>query len=135
MVDLTGVEQALVVIAVTLAIQTVVVTGAAIAAWIATRRASATLERELHDLRAKTDEVAAAVQRAAAAVGRGTEAMHGVVDDARQAVQSVSAITGTMATAIAAPRAAAAYGVVRGMQWWRARREAKRRRDGADIDA
>lgn len=122
MTDAAGVERALVVIAVSLVLQTLLLATAVVAGWIAYRRAAETLRRELRELTLRTDEVAATVRRAADAVGRGTDAVSAAMDDARHAAESVGAWTGSLATALTTPRTAAAYGVLRGVQWWRHRR-------------
>ena len=127
MPEFAGMERALIVIAVCVALQTAVVLGGVIAAWVAYRRMTAVVREELRELRAKADAIAATVQRAADAVERGTDSVGAVVDDARNAVQTVGSWTGHVASAIAKPQAAAALSVLRSVQWWRDRR--RRRRD------
>jgi hypothetical protein len=122
MTDLAVIERTLIVMAVAMAVQSLLLVGGAIGAWIAYRRATSALEHEVRELRARTDEVAAAVHRAAAAVARGTDAVSGAVDEARHAAGSVGAWVGSLATVVSTPRAAAAVGVLRGVQWWRRRR-------------
>lgn len=139
--DLAGMERALVVIAVCVVVQTLLVLGAALGAWLAYRRTAALASEQLKLLHAKTDDIAASVQKAVDAVDRGTEAFRLVMDDARTTVQAVSTAvddardsmrtvsdwTGNVVTAMSTPKAAAAYGVMRGVQWWRRRRETKAR--------
>ena len=76
----------------------------------------------------RIDEVVRLVRRAGDAVDRSTDAVHAAVDDARHAVETVGSWTGKVATVVGTPRTAAALGVLRGIQWWRARRA---RRNGA----
>jgi hypothetical protein len=127
MPEFAGMERALTIIAVCVAVQTALVVGGLVAAWLAYRKTTAVVREELRELRTKADAIAATVQRAADAVERGTDSVGAVVDDARHAVQTVGSWTGNVATAIARPQAAAALGVLRGVQWWRDRR--RRRRD------
>lgn len=127
MSDSATVETALVVIAVSLAVQTLLLMAGAVAVWLGYQRARAAVSEEVRELRATTDDIARTLQRAADAVGRGSDAVGAAVDDARHAVHNVGALTSTVATAIGAPRAAAAMGVLRGVQWWRRRREEKKR--------
>lgn len=126
MSELATVETALVVIAASLAVQTLIVGCTAIALWVTYRRARVAVAEELRELRVTTDDLARSLHRTADAVGRGSEAVGAAVDDARHAVQHVGDWTGTVATAITAPKTAAAMGVLRGVQWWRRRRQQKR---------
>jgi hypothetical protein len=125
MPDPATVETALVVIAVSLAVQTALFVGGAVAVLVGYQRARAAVAEELRELRATSDDIARSLHRAADAVGRGSDAVGAAVDDARHAVQHVSSWTGTVATAITTPRTAAAMGVLRGVQWWRRRRQNK----------
>jgi hypothetical protein len=137
MAEFAGMERALTVMAVSLALQTVLMLAAIVGAWVAYRRTVAALQDEMRDLRAKADAIALTVERAVEAVERGTDSVGAVVDDARQAVETVGNWTGTVATALATPRTAAALGVLRGLRWWRDRRERRRRQDagyGPSID-
>jgi hypothetical protein len=126
MPDSATVETTLVVIAVSLAVQTALLAGGAVAVWFGYRRAVAAVRDEVRELRATSDDIARTLQRTADAVGRGSDAVGAAVTDARDAVHSVGALTSTVATAISAPRTAAAMGVLRGVQWWRRRRQQKR---------
>ena len=80
----------------------------------------------MRELGARIDEVVRLVQRAGEAVDRGSDAVNAVVDDARHAVETVGSWTGSVATALGAPRTAAALGVLRGIRWWRTRRARQR---------
>jgi hypothetical protein len=131
MPDSSTVETALVVIAASLVVQTLLLAGGSLAVWLAYRRAQAAVSAEVRELRATTDDIARTLQRAADAVGRGSDAVGAAVSDARHAVHSVGALTSTVATAITTPRTAAAMGVLRGVQWWRRRREKR----GQSADA
>lgn len=126
--ELSGLERALVVIAVTQVVQTALLVGAAAAAWIVYRRTATAVDREVRELGDRIDEVVRLVRRAGDAVDRSTDAVHAAVDDARHAVETVGSWTGKVATVVGTPRTAAALGVLRGIQWWRARRA---RRNGA----
>jgi hypothetical protein len=132
MSELAVVERALVVIAVTQVLQTALIVVGLAAAWIGYRRAATAVDREMRELRAKTAEVVRLVQQAGDAVGRGTDAVSAVVDDARHAVETVGSWSSVAATALGTPRAAAALGVLRGIQWWRSRRA--RRNHAAWVD-
>jgi hypothetical protein len=132
MPDSATADTALVVIAVSLAVQTLLFAGGAVAVWLGYRRARAAMSDELRELRATTDDLARSLHRAADAVGRGSDAVGAAVTDARQAVHTVGTLTSTVATAISTPRTAAAMGVLRGVQWWRRRRQEKRARP-ADV--
>jgi hypothetical protein len=133
MPDAATVETALIVIAVSLGVQTLLLVAGAIAAAVAYQRARTAMAEEMRELRATTDDIARSLHRAAEAVGRGSDAVGAVVDDARQAVHSVGNWTGTVATAIGTPRAAAAMGVLRGVQWWRRRRQQQRERAAGSL--
>ena len=116
MAEFAGMERALTVMAVSLALQTVLMLAGIVGAWVAYRRTVAALQDEMRELRAKADAIALTVERAVEAVERGTDSVGAVVDDARHAVQTVGNWTGTVATALATPRTAAALGVLRGLQ-------------------
>jgi hypothetical protein len=126
MPDSATVETALIVIAVSVAVQTLLLAAGAVAAWVGYQRTRAAVAAEMHELRATTDDIARSLHRAAEAVGRGSDAVGAAVNDARHAVHSVGSLTGTVATAIGRPRAAMAMGVLRGVQWWRRRRQQHR---------
>jgi methyl-accepting chemotaxis protein len=133
MLDADTVETALVVIAVSLAVQTLLLMAGAIAAWVGYQRTRTAVAEEMRELRATTDDIARSLHRAAEAVGRGSDAVGAAVDDARNAVHNVGNWTGTVATAIGTPRAAAAMGVLRGVQWWRRRRQQQRERAAGSL--
>jgi hypothetical protein len=133
MPDSATVETALIVIAVSVAAQTLLLVAGAIAAWVGYQRTRAAVAEEMRELRLTTDDIARSMHRAADAVGRGSDAVGAVVDDARHAVHSVGNWTGTVATAIGTPRAAAAMGVLRGVQWWRRRRQQQRERSADSL--
>ncbi len=127
--DLVTLERALVVMAVCLVVQTVMLVAGAVGAWIAYRRAADAAEREIRELRAVVDELAASSRRAVDTLVRGTESVRDVIDDARHAVD----VTGEWATSAAsllttAPKRAAAQGLLQAVLWWRRRR----RHAGAD---
>ncbi len=132
--DLAGIEGAMIVIAVSLAVQTIVLVAGAVWGLVTYRRLSIQVEREMAALKTTLDDVSRTVQRAADAVGRSTDAVGSAVDEARQAAQTLGKWTGTATTVLRAPRAAAVVGVIRGWQWWRARRARRRLNDAIDID-
>jgi hypothetical protein len=133
MPDPATVETALIVIAASLVVQTLLLVVGAIGAWIGYQRTRAAVAEEMRELRATTDDIARSVHRAAEAVGRGSDAVGAVVDDARQAVHNVGNWTGGVASVIGAPRTAAAMGLLRGVQWWRRRRQEQRDRDAGSL--
>ena len=131
--DTAVLERALIVMAVCMAIQTVMFVAAAIGAFIAWRRATEALteakaaaEAQVMELRAQLEHVSATVDEAARALIRGTSAVDGVMTDVRDAMGTVRNSVGAVASVVAAPRTALALGVLRGVQSWRKSRAAQR---------
>jgi hypothetical protein len=131
--DIVVLERAVIVMAVCMAIQTVILVGAAIAAFIAWRRttealavASARTEAQVAELRSYLDRMAATVDETARALRRGTSAVDDVMTDVRDAMGTMRTSVGTVAQVVSAPRAALALGLWRGLQFWRKRRAAQR---------
>ena len=131
--DTAVLENALMVMAVCMAIQTVMFIAAAIGAFIAWRRAAAALteaklaaEAQVAELRGHLEHVSATVDEAARALIKGTSAVDGVMTDVRDAMGTVRDSVGTVASAVTAPRAALALGLWRGISLWRRRRAAQR---------
>ena len=131
--DTAVLERALVVMAVCMAIQTVMCIAAAVGAFIAWRRttealteAKAAAEAQVMELRAHLEHVSATVDEAARALIRGTSAVDGVMTDMRDAMGTVRNSVGAVASVVAAPRTALALGVLRGVQSWRKSRAAHR---------
>ena len=131
--DTVVLERALTVMAICMAIQTVLCVGGAIAAFIAWRRASAAMadvkektEAQLSDLRGYLDRVSARVDEAADALVRSTTTVDDVVSDVRNAMGTVTNSVGSVASVVTAPRAALAMGLLRGFQMWRKRRAEQR---------
>ena len=131
--DFAVMERALTVMAIGIAIQTLMMVGAAIAAFLAYRQAKLAIDQKVVELqghmnqvRAHIDRVADTVDEAASAVRRGTIAVSDVVEDARDALGRVRTGVATMAAVATAPRTAVAIGVLQGVQWWRRRRAAER---------
>ncbi len=60
------------------------------------------------------------------ALRRGTTAVDDVMNDVRDAMGTVRNSVGTVASVVSAPRAALAFGLWRGIQFWRKRRAAQR---------
>ena len=131
--DIAVVERALVVMAIAMAVQTLLFIAAGIAVAIAWRRASAALvearaaaEAQVLELRGHLDRITARVDDVALALLRGTSAVDGVVADMRDAVGTVRSSVGSVASMVTAPRTALALGVWRGISMWRKRRAAQR---------
>jgi len=131
--DTVVLERALVVMAISMAVQTLLFLGASIVAFIAWRRTTAALaqakdmaEAQVAELRVYLDRVAAAVDETAGAVRRGQTAVDNVMTDVRDAMGTVRNSVGTVAQVVSGPRAALALGLLRGIQVWRKRRAAQR---------
>lgn len=131
--DTAVLERALIVMAICMAIQTVLCIGGSIAAFIAWRRASVALaearastEAQLREMRGYLDRMSARVDEAVHAFVRGTSTVDDVVSDMRDAMGTVKHSVGSVASVVTAPRAALAFGLLRGFQMWRKRRAAQR---------
>ncbi len=131
--DIAVLERAVIVMAICMAIQTVVMVGAAIAAFIAWRRTttavaevSARTEAQVAELRAYLDRMAGTVDETARALRRGTSAVDDVITDVRDAMGTMKSSVGTVAQVVTGPRAALALGLLRGLQVWRKRRAEQR---------
>jgi hypothetical protein len=131
--DTVVLERALVVMAVSMAVQTLLFLGAAVVAFIAWRRTTAALahakdmaEAQVAELRVYLDRMAAAVDETAGAVRRGQTAVDSVMTDVRDAMGTVRNSVGTVAQVVSGPRAALALGLLRGIQVWRKRRATQR---------
>jgi len=126
-------ERALTVMAICMAIQTVLCIGASIAMFMAWRRATvaaaeakAMAEVQLAQMRGYLDRMSSRVDEAADAFVRGTTVVDDVVSDVRDAMGTVRNSVGSVASVVTAPRAALAMGLLRGFQVWRKRRAAQR---------
>jgi hypothetical protein len=128
MTDLSTMERALNIIAVAVALQTVLLLGGAMAAYVAYRRASALLTGQLLELRATAEAMSVTVNRAADTMTHGARAVTSAVDDARQSAQVAAAWLSSAAAVVTTPRTAAAMGLLRGVQWWKNRRQTARAR-------
>lgn len=131
--DTAVLETALMVMAVCMAIQTVMFIAAAIGGFIAWRRTTAALtdarlaaEAQVAELRVHLEHVAATVDEAARALIKGTSAVDGVMTDMRHAMGTVRNSVGTVASVVSGPRTALALGLWKGLQTWRKRRDAQR---------
>jgi len=131
--DTAVLEGALTVMAISMAIQTLLFIAAAVAGFIAWRRttealaeAKARAEAQVAELRVYLDRMAATVDETALALRRGTNAVDDVVSDMRDAMGTVRNSVGSVAQVVTAPRAALALGLWRGIQVWRRRRAAQR---------
>jgi hypothetical protein len=134
--DIAVLEQALVVIAVCLAVQTLLFLAAGVGALIAWRRATAAaaearvvVDHQLAELRAHLNRISASVEETGRALRRGTTAADDLIGDVRDAMGTVRDSVGTVASVVSAPRAALAFGLWRGFQMWRKRRGTR------DVDA
>ena len=130
--DIVVLERALIVMAVCLAIQTVLFVVAGIGAWIAWRRASAALlqaraaaEAQAAELRAHLNRITGSVEETARAFRRGSSSVDDVMTDVRDALGTVRDSVGSVTSVVTAPRAALALGLWRGIQMWRKRRAAR----------
>ncbi len=131
--DIAVLERALIVMAVCLVIQTLLFVSAGVGAFIAWRRASAALveakaaaEAQAAELRLHLIRISGTVDEAARALRRGSTAVDDVMTDVRDAMGTMRNSVGTVAAVVAAPRAALALGVWRGIQMWRTHRAARR---------
>ena len=66
------------------------------------------------------------VDETARALRRGTSAADDLMNDVRDAMGTVRNSVSTVASAVSAPRTALAFGLWRGIQFWRKRRAAQR---------
>ena len=131
--DTAVLERALVVMAIAMSVQTLLFIGVAVAAFVAWRRASeaiadakARAEAHVAELRVYLDRLSLTVDETARALRRGTSAADDLMMDVRDAMGTVRNSVGTVASAVSAPRAALAFGLWRGIQFWRKRRAAQR---------
>ena len=131
--DTAVLERALIVMAICMAIQTVLCVGFAIAAYVAWRRAvdayaeaKASAEAQVAELRAYLDRLSLRVDEATRAFVNSTSTVDDVVSDVRQAMGTMKSSVGSVASVVTAPRAALAMGLLRGFQMWRKRRAAQR---------
>lgn len=123
--DIAVLERALIVVAVCLALQTLLFAAAGVGAFIAWRRATAALleakaraEAQVMELRAHLSRITASVEDTGRALRRGSSAADDLIGDVRDAIGTV----GSVASVVTAPRAALAFGLWRGFQIWRRRR-------------
>jgi hypothetical protein len=131
--DTAVLERALVVMAIAMSVQTLLFIGAAVAAFIAWRRASEALavamvkaEAQLAEMRGYLDRMSLTVDETARALRRGTSAADDLMTDVRDAMGTVRNSVGTVASVVSAPRAALAVGLWKGIQFWRKRRASQR---------
>ena len=130
--DIAVLERALIVMAVCLAIQTLLFVVAGVGAWIAWRRASTALlqaraaaEAQAAELRAHLNRITGSVEETARALRRGSSSVDDVMTDVRDALGTVRDSVGSVTSVVTAPRAALALGLWRGIQMWRKRRAAR----------
>jgi len=133
--DTAVMEQALIVMAIAMSVQTLLFVGAAIGAFVAWRKAAraiddatVTMNAQIAHLRAHVDRISGTVEEVAGSVRRGTEAVGDVVADVRDAMGTVGHSLQNVASVVTAPRTAVAIGLLRGVAMWRRRRASHRRR-------
>jgi len=131
--DTAVLERALVVMAIAMSVQTLLFIGAAVAAFVAWRRTAeaiaevkAKAEAHVAELRVYLDRLSLTVDETARALRRGTSAADDLMSDVRDAMGTVRNSVGTVASVVSAPRAALAFGLWRGIHFWRKRRAAQR---------
>lgn len=131
--DTVVLERALMVMAVCMAIQTVLFIATAVAGLVAWRRTTAAVreaksvaDTQIAELRVYLDRISGRVDEVSGAVMRGTAAVDDVVTDVRDAMGTVRNSVGNVASVVAGPRAALAVGLMKGIQVWRRRRAAQR---------
>lgn len=130
--DIAVLERAVVVMAVCLAIQTLLFVGAAIGAFLAWRRASeavveakALAQAQAAEFHAHLARVTATVEETARALRRSTSSADDLVGDVRDVMGTVRDSVGSVASVVTGPRAALAVGLWKGFQMWRKRRAAR----------
>jgi hypothetical protein len=131
--DIVVLERALVVMAVAMSIQTLLLVAGAAGAFVAWRRASEALvaakanaESQIAELRGHLERMSLTVDETGRALRHGTAAVEETITDVREAMGTVGRSVGSVASAVTAPRAALAVGVIQGVQYWRKRRAAQR---------
>jgi hypothetical protein len=138
--DIAVLERALVVMAVCMAVQTLLCMAGAVAAFVAWRRAAdgaaelkSMVEAQALELRRHLDHMSTTVDETARAIRHGSARVEEVITDARDAVGTARNAVGTVASVVTARRAAVAVGVWKGIQVWRRRREEKRLAAEAEL--
>ena len=131
--DIAVLERAMVVMAASMVVQTLLCIAGAVAALVAWRRAAAALieaktiaQAQAVELRAHLERMSDTVDETAQALRHGTNAVDEAITDVRDAMGTVSRSVGSVASAVTAPRAALAVGVLEGIKYWRKRRAAQR---------
>jgi len=140
--DIAVLERAMVVMAVAMAIQTLLLVAGVIAAFVAWRRAADAMaearlmaEAQAQQLRAHLERMSDTVDETARALRHGTAAVEDVITDARDAVGTVRNSMGTVASVVTGKRAALAVGLYKGFQIWRQRRDRQREEQRLAADA
>lgn len=126
-------EQALIVMAIAMSVQTLLFVGAALGAFIAWRKAARSFDEtklvmnaQIAHLRANVDRISGTVEEVAGSVRRGTDAVGDVVLEVRDAMGTVGNSLHNVASVVTAPRTAVAIGILRGVAMWRRRRASHR---------
>ena len=130
--DIAVLERAVVVVAVCLAIQTLLFVAAAVGAFLAWRRASEALveakalaQAQAAEFSAHLARITGTVEETARALRRSTSSADDLVGDVRDVMGSVRDSVGSVASVVTGPRAALAVGLWRGIQMWRKRRASR----------
>ena len=127
--DTVVLERALMVMAASMAIQTILFIAVAVAGVVAWRRTTEALKEtksQVAELRIYLDRMSARVDEASEALIRGTAAVDDVVTDVRDAMGTVRNSVGNVASIVAGPKTALAVGLMKGVQVWRNRRAEQR---------
>jgi hypothetical protein len=127
--DTAVLERALMVMAASMVIQTILFIAVAVAGVMAWRRTTEALREakaQVAELRVYLDRMSARVDEASGALIRGTAAVDDVVSDVRDAMGTVRNSVGNVASMVSGPKTALAVGLMKGVQVWRKRRAAQR---------
>jgi len=131
--DTVVLERALIVMAICMAVQTVMFIAAAVGGMVAWRRTTAAVreaktavDAEMAELRAHLAHMSDTVDETAGALRRGTEAVDDVMTDMRDAMGSVRSSVGSVASAVKSPGTALAMGLLHGIQVLRKHRAENR---------
>jgi hypothetical protein len=139
--DIAVLERALIVMAVCMAVQTLLCIAGSVAAYVAWRRMSeaaaelrAMVEAQAHELRGHLGRMSDTVDETARVLRHGSARVEEVITDARDAVGSARNAVGTVASVVTARRAAVAVGLWKGIQMWRRRRDEQRHEAAARVE-
>jgi hypothetical protein len=127
---LTVAEGALVTIAVAASIQMILTAGAAVAAFVAWKRASQVWQTERAALESRVDEAMSLVRMTSRSVDRVTHKATSVADDAERMLAEVSGVVRTVTGTMSAPRTLWAAGAAAGarvlLRRWKSKGSSRR---------